>query len=100
MRSPPSAAAKDRAPRAQLVHKLAREVGFTLVGIAPAEATNYEEHIRKWIATGQHGEMAYLKDQLDERLDPCRLVSGAKSIICVAEEYAKASGASGLGSGE
>src|SRR4051812_43795241 len=75
------------APRAQTVHRLAEELGFAQVGIAPAEPTRFTEHVRRWIDEGRHGDMAYLKDQLEERLDPRHLLPGAAAVICVADAY-------------
>src|SRR4051794_29351001 len=75
------------APRAQTVHRLAEKLGFALLGIAPAEASPHAEHIRQWIASGAHGEMHYLAEQLEQRLDPRVLVPGARSVICVADLY-------------
>ncbi len=75
------------APRAQTVQRIARAHGFAMVGIAPAEMTPHADYIRNWLQQGRHGQMNYLLDQLQERLDPCQLVSGAKSIICVADAY-------------
>jgi epoxyqueuosine reductase len=83
---PPSVA--DLAPRAQAVYRLGESLGFSLMGIAPAERTPYEEHIRRWLAAGRHGEMAYLSDQIEQRLDPAALVPGAASVICVGDLYA------------
>jgi epoxyqueuosine reductase len=65
----------------------ARELGFDLVGIAPAGRTQFESYLRDWIAEGRHGEMAYLANRLEERLDPQQYLSGARSIICVAINY-------------
>jgi epoxyqueuosine reductase len=75
------------APRAALVKRIAQELGFALAGIAPAEATEYADFLRQWIADGKHGEMDYLAKNLDVRIDPCEMVQGAKSVICVADRY-------------
>lgn len=80
------------APRAALVRRLAAEQGFTLVGIAPARATEHAEFLHGWLADNKHGDMAYLRDQLDERLDLNRLVPGARCVICVADRYAENEG--------
>ncbi len=62
--------------------------GFALAGIAPAAPSPHADYVRQWIAEGQHGEMAYLDTHLDIRLDPGRLVEGARSVIVVADRYA------------
>ena len=40
-----------------------------------------------WIADGRAGEMTYLADSLDERLDPRRVLPTARSIVSVAVVY-------------
>ena len=64
-----------------------RELGFALAGVAPATSTRYERELRGWLAAGRHGEMAYLAERLELRLDPRRLLPGARSVICVADRY-------------
>lgn len=65
----------------------ARELGFDLVGIAPARPSDFAAFWHRWIADGKHGQMAYLADRLDERLDPATYLPGARSAICVAVNY-------------
>ncbi len=64
-----------------------REMGFALAGVCDATPTMYEEEVRAWLASGQHGEMDYMARNLELRLDPSVLVPGAQSIICVADRY-------------
>lgn len=40
-----------------------------------------------WLEAGRHGTMEYLREQVDFRLDPQKLLPGAKSIIMVADLY-------------
>jgi epoxyqueuosine reductase len=65
-----------------------RELGFALAGIADASPTRYGAELRAWLADGRHGSMAYLAENLDERLDPGRLLPDARSVIMVADLYA------------
>lgn len=73
----------------QLIHQEAHTLGFQHVGIAPAEAVQeeYAQSFRKWIASGLHGEMQYLANNLEKRLDPRLLMPEAQSIICLAINY-------------
>jgi epoxyqueuosine reductase len=64
-----------------------RDLGFALAGIAPAEPTRYADELRAWLGAGKHGEMHYLARHMPQRLDPRRLLDGARSIICVADRY-------------
>ena len=65
----------------------AERLGFAMCGVARAEASPHAEEVRRWIETGSHGEMQYLAEHLDVRLDPRRLVPGARSVIVVADRY-------------
>ena len=67
--------------------RLAEEQGFALAGIAPAEPSSYIDAVREWVDEGKHGTMRYLAEHLDVRLDPDRLLEGARSVIAVADLY-------------
>src|SRR5512144_1747282 len=66
---------------AQLVKRLAREVGFDLVGITTVKPTERGEYYREWLAAGNAGEMAYLQRNVRLRLHPAELLAGARSMI-------------------
>jgi len=70
-----------------LILSRCHSLGFALAGIAPAEPTRYASELREWLGAGKHGEMHYLARHMPQRLDPRRLVDGARSIICVADRY-------------
>lgn len=72
---------------AHQIKRRAKELGFDLVGIAGAQASNYADYFRTWLAAGQAGEMAYLDKRFDERVDPQTYFPGARSVICVAMNY-------------
>lgn len=63
-------------------------LGFARAGIAPAAPTSREREFLQWLGAGKHGEMTWLEEYLQERLDPRKLVSGARSVIMVADQYA------------
>ncbi len=69
--------------------ELGRELGFPLVGIVPAEAIGRDDELRlrSWIAAGKHGEMGWLAETVEERVDPRRAVPGARTLIVVAEQH-------------
>jgi epoxyqueuosine reductase len=69
------------------IKQRAKQIGFDLVGIAPAKSSNYKEYFRNWLANGNAGEMQYLHQRFDERVDPATYLPGARSVICVAMNY-------------
>lgn len=85
------------AQRAATVRRLAQRLGFSLLGIAPAQASDQAEHVKQWLAAGRHGEMSYMEAALEERLDPRKLLPGARSVICVADRYATKADESAVG---
>lgn len=78
-------------PRAasDTVRQRALELGFDLIGIAPAAPPEHADYLLTWLARGYAGEMAYLErpDSVAKRLDPNRALHGARSIVCVAMNY-------------
>ncbi len=81
-----------RAPYAVLdsepIKAQAREIGFDLVGVAPAEPTLESAFYPVWLAKGYHGAMAYLEGRRgDLRADPRSLLPAAQSVICVGLVY-------------
>lgn len=74
-------------PAASQIIAMAREQGFALAGVAPAEPSPRADYVDQWLAAGKHGEMDYLRRHRDIMLDPRKLVEGAKSVICVADFY-------------
>jgi epoxyqueuosine reductase len=71
------------------IRNRAREMGFDLVGIAPAHASAHGDAYERWVARGMHGEMGYLsrEDAVAKRKDPAVLVPGARSVVVVGLRY-------------
>jgi epoxyqueuosine reductase len=74
--------------RASEILAACRDEGFALAGAAPVGPSEHARELRDWLAAGKHGQMAWLADTIDERLDPRRLLPGAKSVVMVADFYA------------
>jgi len=73
---------------AQKVKAIAIELGFDDVGIARAEAlTEDAARLEKWLLKGFQGEMKYMENHFDMRVDPTKLVPGAKSVITLLFNY-------------
>lgn len=72
----------------QWLKKEAAFLGFGFCGIAKAEFLKEEEqHLENWLNNGMHGKMAYMENHFDKRLDPCKLVEGAVSVIVLGFNY-------------
>jgi epoxyqueuosine reductase len=71
-----------------LIKKKALEFGFSACGIAAA--TVLDEHrkpLNNWLEEGCHGEMHYMANHFEKRLDPRLLSEGARSVIVVLMNY-------------
>jgi epoxyqueuosine reductase len=73
------------AERTLWICEQAREVGFDLCGVAPAEAFPELAQVPTWLESGHAGEMNYLRDE--RRVDPRLALAGARSLIVVAMNY-------------
>lgn len=72
----------------QLVKHLALQHGFDYCGIAKAQALNEDaRRLEKWLQQGMHGTMKYMENYFDLRVDPTKLVPGAKSVITLLKNY-------------
>ena len=72
----------------QLIKDTAKKLGFQSCGIAKARFLAEEEvNLSKWLSQKKHGEMAYMENHFDMRLDPRKLVEGAKSVISLSYNY-------------
>lgn len=57
--------------------------GISKAGFLEEEASGLE----RWLKKGYHGEMRWMENHFDKRLDPTKLVPGAKSVISVLLNY-------------
>ena len=65
----------------------ARELGFDLCGIAPADAFPELAFFRAWLDRGYAGTMGYLPRSAERRSDVRRVVPSARSVIVTAAVY-------------
>ncbi|MGC4039209.1 MAG: tRNA epoxyqueuosine(34) reductase QueG [Chitinophagaceae bacterium] len=66
----------------------AKESGFEYCGIAKAEKLDDDAfRLEKWLNKGYHGKMDYMANHFDLRIDPSRLVPGARSVITLLKNY-------------
>lgn len=63
-------------------------MGFNFCGIAKATKLDDDaERLETWLNKGMHGNMHYMERYFDLRVDPSRLVPGAKSVITLLLNY-------------
>lgn len=71
----------------------ALELGFTACGISQARFLEEEaQPLEEWLKRGYHGEMQWMENHFDKRLDPRKLVPGAQSVVSVLLNYFPAQG--------
>jgi len=72
----------------QMIKQEALRLGFMSCGIAKAEFLETEApRLENWLKANHHGEMSYMENHFDKRLDPRILVEGAKSIVSLTLNY-------------
>ena len=70
------------------IRQRARELGFDDCRFTTANASASTDQFQNWIVAGLHGEMTWLERSASKRVDPQRVLSGARSVICLAASYA------------
>lgn len=70
------------------IKETAKSLGFDLCGIAKAEYLEEEApKVENWLNQNMHGQMGYMENHFDKRLDPTKLVPGAKSVVSLLYNY-------------
>jgi epoxyqueuosine reductase len=77
-----------RETNTSLVKQLALSHGFDYCGIAKAEVLDDDaRRLERWLGQGMHGGMKYMENHFDLRIDPSKLVPGARSVITLLKNY-------------
>lgn len=72
----------------QWIKEEALRHGFDSCGISKAEFLEEEApRLESWLKNGFQGQMSYMENHFDKRLDPTLLVPGAKSVISLTYNY-------------
>lgn len=78
----------NRITYSQQIKAEAKRLGFLSCGIAQAGFLEAEApRLERWLKNGFQGEMQYMENHFDKRLDPTLLVDGAKSVISLLLNY-------------
>ena len=71
-----------------LIKEEAKRLGFLSCGISKAAFLEEEApRLEKWLNKNMQGEMQYMENHFDKRLDPTKLVDGAKSVVSLLLNY-------------
>ncbi len=77
-----------RAKHTQLIKSEAKRLGFLSCGVSKAGFLEEEApRLEKWLNQNMHGEMQYMENHFDKRLNPTKLVEGSKSVISLLLNY-------------
>jgi epoxyqueuosine reductase len=77
-----------QATHTRLVKETAFSLGFDFCAIARAEKLDDDaRRLERWLNKGMQGSMKYMENLFDLRVDPQKLVPGAKSVITVLMNY-------------
>ncbi len=67
---------------------MATDLGFHAAGFAKAEKMEPEaQRLEAWLNQGKHGQMHYMANHFEKRIDPRKLVPGAKTVISLLYNY-------------
>ncbi|THV58890.1 tRNA epoxyqueuosine(34) reductase QueG [Flagellimonas alvinocaridis] len=71
-----------------LIKTEAKRLGFLSCGVSKAQFLEEEApRLEKWLKANMHGQMKYMENHFDKRLDPTKLVEGSKSVISLLLNY-------------
>jgi epoxyqueuosine reductase len=72
----------------QLIKTEAKRLGFLSCGISKAQFLEEEApRLEKWLNKNMHGQMQYMENHFDKRLNPIKLVEDSKSVISLLLNY-------------
>ena len=72
----------------KLIKSYAVQLGFDFCGIAKAVRLDDDaRRLERWLNKGMQGTMQYMENYFEKRVDPSRLVPGAKSVITLMLNY-------------
>jgi epoxyqueuosine reductase len=71
-----------------LIKQESKRLGFDYCGISKAEFLEEEApRLERWLNNNMHGQMSYMQNYFDKRLDPRLLVPGAQSVVSLLLNY-------------
>lgn len=77
-----------RQKNTQTIKAIAKSLGFEHCGISKSGFLEEEApRLESWLNANMHGEMDYMENHFDKRLDTTKLVEGSKSVISLLLNY-------------
>jgi len=77
-----------RSKYTSLIKTEAKRLGFLSCGISKAEFLEVEApRLEQWLNKNRHGQMQYMENHFDKRLDPTKLVDDSKSVVSLLLNY-------------
>jgi len=78
----------DKSHNSKIIKSIAYDLGFDFCGVSKAGFLEEEApKLEDWLKKGYHGKMHYMENHFDKRLDPTKLVEGAKSVVSLMYNY-------------
>lgn len=78
----------DRQNLTEAVKNHALQLGFDACGISKAEFMEPEaRRLEEWLQQNRHGTLSWMENHFEKRVDPSKLVPGAKSVVSVIGSY-------------
>lgn len=79
---------ENKSKHSAMIKAEALRLGFLSCGISEAGFLESEApHLERWLNSQMHGQMYYMENNFDKRLDPRLLVEGAKSVVSLTLNY-------------
>ena len=72
---------------AQQLEAVCRTLGFDMIGVTPAAKLKTGKFLVDWIGRDMHATMRWIPRNVAKRVDPSRVLSGARSIISLGMSY-------------
>jgi epoxyqueuosine reductase len=78
----------NEAQHTRIVKETALSLGFDFCGIAKVQKLDDDaQRLEQWLNKGMHGSMKYMENYFELRIDPQKLVPGARSVITLLINY-------------
>ncbi|AJH13742.1 tRNA epoxyqueuosine(34) reductase QueG [Myroides profundi] len=79
---------ENKSKYSNMIKAEAKRLGFSSCGISKADFLEVEApRLEQWLNKQMHGQMSYMENHFDKRLDPRLLVEGAKSVVSLTLNY-------------